>query len=250
VSRADDLLTRVAIVLKGPKYPENIGSAARAAHTMGVRELVVVGRPLADPEPALKTATHNAAHLVQGIRWCESVTEAVVGYGLVVGTTARRGRQRLTMAVPSQVAELVLPALEQGRVAILFGPEDKGLTNRDLSCCGVVITIPTAAQFSSLNLAQAVAITCYELREGLVRLTGEEGPALYRPRSASPEELAAMVEAALLASQALDRAAGQSLTAGRLRHLRQAMSRCGLSAREAKLFKDACHQVVKMMDRG
>lgn len=67
MSRLEELLGRVSIVLLGPKYPENIGSAARAAHNMGVERLVVVGKPLSDPEPALKTATHNAAHLVEGV---------------------------------------------------------------------------------------------------------------------------------------------------------------------------------------
>ena len=249
VSRLDDLLARVGIVLAGPKYPENIGSAARAAHTMGVSELVVVGQALKDLEPALKTATHHAGHLVQGIRWCATLEEALADYALVVGTTARQGRQRLVTAVPSQVAELTLPALDQGRVALLFGPEDKGLSNRDLSYCGVVATIPTSARFTSLNLAQAVAISCYELRQGLERLAGEGRPEIYRPRNASREELAALHEAALLASEALDRASGQALTASRLRHLRQTVSRCGLTARGAKLFKDACHQLVKVVGR-
>jgi len=248
LSRGEELLQRITIVLVRPKYPENIGSAARAALTMGVGGLVVVGRPPADLEPAFKTATHNAAHLVREGRWCDSVEVAVDDCSLVVGTTARQGRQRLAMAEPSQVVELILPSLEQGPVAVLFGPEDKGLSNQDLSHCGVVMTIPTASQFSSLNLAQAVAITCYELRQGLTRLTpAEEGPLLYRPRTASGAELAALLEAVRQASLALDQASGQAHTASRLRHLRQLASRAGITAREAKLLKDACHQLVKVV---
>lgn len=250
MSRTEELLARVSIVLLGPKYPENIGSAARAAWTMGVGELVVVGSPPADLEPALRTATHNAAHLVRGIRWCATLEAAVAEQALVVGTTARQGRQRMAAAVPSELAERVLPALDRGPVALLFGPEDKGLSNEELTYCGLVITIPTAAQFTSLNLAQAVAITCYELHQGLCRLAGREGDRLYHPRTASPEELAALIEAALLASAALDRALGQALTPTRLRHLRQAVSRLGVSAREAKLLKDACHQVVRVAAAG
>jgi tRNA/rRNA methyltransferase len=245
------LLARIDIVLVGPKYPENIGAAARAVLTMGLGRLVVVAPPLADLEPALKTATHNAAHLVREIQWHGSVAEALAEYRLVVATTARQGRQRMTATVPSGVAELILPALEQGPVAMLFGPEDKGLANQDLAHCGVVMTIPTAPRFSSLNLAQAVAITCHELRQGLTRLLAQ-APAtlkLYRPRSASQDELTAMVAAVSMASQALDQASGQRQTACRLRHLRQALTPGSLSAREAKLLKDACHQVARVVAR-
>jgi tRNA/rRNA methyltransferase len=247
VSRLEELLGRVSIVLLGPKYPENIGSAARAAHNMGIEQLVVVGKPLSDPEQALKTATHNAAHLVRGIRWCDSLAEALAEYSLVVGTTARQGRQRMSAAAPCHLAELILPTLDRGKVALLFGPEDKGLANRDLTYCGQVVTIPTASRFSSLNLAQAVAICCYELHQGLARLMGAREKGLYSPRTASLQELSAMVEAATLASQALDQAGGQRVTTARLRHLRQAVSRLALSAREVKLLKDACNQVVRVV---
>ena len=249
VSRLETLLGRISIVLLGPKYPENIGSAARAAHNMGVEQLVVVGRPLVDPEQAMKTATHNAAHLVAGICYYDTLGEALAEYSLVVGTTARRGRQRMPGAGPSQVAELILPTLDRSKVALLFGPEDKGLSNQDLTYCGLVVTIPTATQFSSLNLAQAVAIVCYELHQGLVRLTGQADEGLYQPRMANRQELSAMVEAATLASQALDQAVGQRLTTIRLRHLRQIIGRLTLSAREVKLVKDACHQVVKVVNK-
>jgi tRNA/rRNA methyltransferase len=247
MSRVEPLLARVRIVLVRPKYPENIGAAARAALTMGVGGLVVVGPPLTDPEPAMKTATHNAAHLLREIAWRDSVEEALAEYALVVGTTARQGRQRMALAAPAELAELILPALEQGPVALLFGPEDKGLANQELTHCGAVMTIPTAPQFSSLNLAQAVAITCHELRQGLLRLVAQAPQRLQRPRTANPEEIKAMITAATQASQALDQASGQQQTAIRLRHLRRAITPYGLSAREAKLLKDACHQVVKVV---
>jgi len=245
VSQVEALLGRVSIVLVRPKYPENIGSAARAAYNMGVGQLVVVGAPPLTMEPALKTATHKAAHLVQGIRYCDSLTAALTGYALVVGTTARRGRQRQPLAGPAQLAELILPTLEVGPVALLFGPEDKGLTNADLTLCGLVLTIQTAAQFSSLNLAQAVAILCYELHQGVVRLTGEGEQGLYRPRAAAQPELAAMLEAADRALQALDQHSGLDQKGIRLRHLRNTLRRCSLSAREAKLLKDVCRQVAQ-----
>jgi len=248
MSRVQALLDRVGIVLVRPKYPENIGSAARAACNMGVGQLVVVGTPSKDLEPALKTATHNAAHLVRGIRYCDSLAAALADYALVVGTTARLGRQRMPMAEPSQVGERILPTLATGRVALLFGPEDKGLANEELTFCGLVVHIPTAGHFSSLNLAQAVAILCYELHQGLSRLQGQAPPGLYHPRLAGTQELTGMFEAARLALLALDRSLDQDQADTRLRHLRQAVSRCTLSARESKGLKDTCHQVLKAVE--
>ncbi len=248
MSRVEDLLARVSIVLLRPKYPENIGSAARAAYNMGIGQLVVVGSPPKPIETALKIATHKAAHLVQGIRYCDNLAAALADYALVVGTTARQGRQRRPMAGPSQLAELILPTLAVGPVALLFGPEDKGLANEDLTFCGLVLTIQTAAQFSSMNLAQAVAILCYELHQGVLRLAGQGEQGLYRPRMAGPQELAAMFEAADIALQALDRSSGLEQTDIRLRHLRNVVRRCSLSAREAKLLKDACRQVARAVE--
>ena len=213
---------------------------------MGVGQLVVVGRPLPSQamEQALKTATHNAAHLLEGIRYFDQLALAVCDFALVVATTARLGRQRMPMAGPAQLAELILPTLANGPVALLFGPEDKGLTNQELAFCGLVVTIQTAAQFASLNLAQAVMILCYELHQGLLRMEGQAEQGLYRPRTASQRELFTMFETASLAFRALDRLSYQELAETRLRHLRQALNRCALSAREAKLLKDTCRQVL------
>jgi len=247
--RKEELLGRIGIILLRPKYPENIGSAARVAWNMGIGQLVVVGNPLTPQamEQALKTATHNAGHLVEGIRYSDQLAAAACDFALVVGATARLGRQRMPMAIPSQLAESILPTLTHGPVALLFGPEDKGLANEDLAFCGLVVTIQTAARFASLNLAQAVAILCYELHQGLLRMDGQAEQGLYRPRTATQRELATMFESVSLVLQRLDRSSGQRLAETRLRHLRQAVNRGALSAREAKLLKDACRQVVQSL---
>ncbi|MDP2104981.1 MAG: RNA methyltransferase, partial [Desulfobulbaceae bacterium] len=166
MNEIETLLAGVSIVLVRPKYMENIGSAARAACTMGLGKLVVVGNRPPDLEPALKTATHNAAYLVHGIIYHDTVEAAVAGFSLVVGTTARRGRQRMAMVKAAELAGFVLPALSQGPVALVFGPEDTGLSNLELAWCGLVMTIPTSSRFSSINLAQSVMIACYELYQG------------------------------------------------------------------------------------
>ena len=89
-----ELLHRVTVILVRPKYPENIGAAARAAINMGISRLAVVDRNRPDMVKVNKTATHNAARLVKDISFYDTLELALEQYSLVVGTTARRGRQR------------------------------------------------------------------------------------------------------------------------------------------------------------
>jgi tRNA/rRNA methyltransferase len=90
------------------------------------------------------------------------VAEAAAPFHCIVGTTARQGRRRLQDQTPREVMAEIVPMLAGNRIGLMFGPEDSGLSNEDLDFCQFASTIPTAG-FSSLNLAQAVAIHCYEL---------------------------------------------------------------------------------------
>nr|WP_320011687.1 TrmH family RNA methyltransferase [uncultured Desulfobulbus sp.] len=155
-------LGQVGIILVGPKFPENIGASARIASNFGISELVVVSSETYDQERMLRMATHKAAHLIHGMRVCTTTAEAAAPYHCIVGTTARQGKRRMEDQTPRAVMAEVAPMLEGNNIGIMFGPEDAGLTNEDLDFCQFASTIPTAG-FSSLNLAQAVAIHCYEL---------------------------------------------------------------------------------------
>lgn len=155
-------LTNIAIVLHQPRYSENIGSAARAMRNMGIKELVVVDPQNWDMKRVLRLATHAAGDVIKQMRVCDSIEEALAPYNFVVGTTARLGRQRSVIDSPTVLARKLIPFARKNRVAILFGPEDRGLTNKDIRRCQWLVNIPTD-EFASLNLAQAVMIICYEL---------------------------------------------------------------------------------------
>lgn len=155
-------LGQVGIILVGPKFPENIGASARVASNFGISELVVVSNDQYDQERMLKMATHKAAHLIRKMRICSTTAEAAAPFHCIVGTTARQGRRRLQDQSPREVMAEILPLLAGNNIGLMFGPEDAGLSNEDLDYCQFASTIPTAG-FSSLNLAQAVAIHCYEL---------------------------------------------------------------------------------------
>lgn len=149
------------IILVRPRYPENIGASARIAHNFGISELIVVSDSVFDEERMLKMATHKAAHLIRDMTICQTTAEAVQPFHILVGATARQGRHRLPEQTPREVMTKLAPLRSGNRIGLMFGPESTGLANEDLDLCQFASTIPTAG-FASLNLAQAVAIHCYE----------------------------------------------------------------------------------------
>jgi tRNA/rRNA methyltransferase len=154
-------LDNIAVVLHRPRYPENIGASARAACNMGVRRLIVVDPEDFDSDRVLRMATHVASTLVENMEVYEDLETALASFQYVVGTTARVGGRRPTLPDPRQMAEKLVPISQKNLTAFLFGPENAGLTNAELGLCHAVVTIPTAG-FTSLNLAQAVMVLCYE----------------------------------------------------------------------------------------
>jgi tRNA/rRNA methyltransferase len=155
-------LDHIAIVLVRPRYSENIGSAARAMRNMGIRRLLVVSPERYDLQRVYRLATHAARDVVDTIALCTDLKTALADFNYVVGTTARLGGERKRIASPGSMAAEVAALSQENQVALLFGPEDRGLSNEDLRLCHALVNIPTA-EFSSLNLAQAVMVLCYEL---------------------------------------------------------------------------------------
>jgi tRNA/rRNA methyltransferase len=179
-------LDNIAIVLQRPRYPENIGSAARAMRNMGICKLAVVSPEDYDLERVYRLATHAARDVVDDIALYTDLKTALADYHYVVGTTARLGGERKRIATPPGMAAEVADLSHENRVALLFGPEDRGLSNADLRLCHRLVNIPTAA-FSSLNLAQAVMVLCYELYQ-----TRQTAPKATTPRLATRLELDGM----------------------------------------------------------
>ncbi len=176
------------IVLKEPRFPENIGAVARAMHNMGFSRLVVVNPEKWDLKRINMMATHEAAKIVEQIQRVETLPEAVATAHYVVGTTARLGRNRPVIQSPAALADLLAPLTANNEIALVFGPEDRGLTNDDLRSCHKLVTIPTA-DFASINLAQSVMIFCYELSK---KQRTETDP--HTPRLANRHELDGMYE--------------------------------------------------------
>ena len=179
-------LSNVSVILIGTRYPENIGAAARAMRNMGIKELILVDPQNPDPARIGKMATHAALGVVDRMKVCGTLNAALADFNYVVGTTARLGGQRKVVSSPSRLAQRLISISQQNQVALLFGPEDRGLTNEDIRFCDILVNIPTA-EFSSLNLAQAVMVMCYELF-----CFSREKPGEFAPRLANRHELEAM----------------------------------------------------------
>jgi tRNA/rRNA methyltransferase len=135
---------------------------------MGFGSLWIVMDTLIDPDAA-RTLAHYAEDVLENAVVVTGLKEAVAGASLVAGTTRRRGKKRKYFSVfPEQLAERVAEAGE-GMVAVLFGNEDTGLTDAELGLCHIAVTIPSSADFPSLNLSHAVQLVCYEIFRALSR---------------------------------------------------------------------------------
>lgn len=242
-------LDNIAVILVRPKYAENIGSAARVALNMGIEHLWLVGvnAETFDLETAKKTATHNAAHLLDMARIFPHFSDIVPYFSMLVATTARVGRGRRTTSLPEQIAAPLLPYLQSGKVGLVFGPENTGLANNELKHCGIQVTIPTA-KFSSLNLAQSVGILCYELRKGLLQDVANKNQGIHPKQPAKGQELASMYLGAARLFESLDTPPGQPKADLRLKYMHQLLGRAVVSAKEAKLIKDACRDLVEALE--
>lgn len=230
-------LRNIRIVLHQPRGAINVGAAARVVANMGLGELVIVRRQALRQAWVRAMAAH-AGEVVDAMRQCATLAEAVADCALVVGTTCRSGGYRETLHTPRDLAPHMVARARRQRVAVVFGPEDHGLRNADLALCHQLIVIPTAPEYASLNLAQAVMVCAYELF-----LTAQARPVADAPRPLAPS---ANVE------QAFERLRSALLAIGFLHPenpdhimfaLRRLFGRTGLEQREVRILLGMARQI-------
>jgi tRNA (cytidine32/uridine32-2'-O)-methyltransferase len=156
-------LARVRVVLVNTSHPGNIGAAARAMKNMGLDRLYLVA-PREFPAPRALWRAAGAADVLARVVVVERLAEAIADCGLVVGTSARERRIPWPVLDPRECGQRVWAESAQHEVALVFGREDRGLTNEELAQCGFHVHIPANPEYSSLNLAAAVQVLTYELR--------------------------------------------------------------------------------------
>jgi len=160
-----DALARIRFVLANTSHPGNIGSAARAIRTMGLHRLVLVA-PHAFPHAEASALAAGAGDVLAAARVGDELAPMLADCHLVLGATARRRGVELDELAPRAAARRILDAANAGQqVALLFGNEQSGLSNDEIKHCHAAITVPTDPTYGSLNLAQAVQVVAWEIRE-------------------------------------------------------------------------------------
>jgi len=242
----------VRVILLRPYGGVNVGAVCRAIKNTAAAGLWIVD-PRFDPLPARSAAAH-ASDVLEARREGGSLAEALVGCSLVVGTTARGGAYRNRCRDIRELAcELaVAEAAGGGSPALVFGPEDAGLTNEDIARCHALATIPTDSAYPSLNLAQAVLICLYEVLRARAG-SGSAASTDHASVASEPRADAADVEAMYAALQQALVAIG-FLSAQNPEHvmmtLRAVVGRAGLDRRELRVLRGLARQILWFADRG
>jgi len=149
------------LVLVEPRDIVNIASAVRVAKNFGIESIRLVRPAVFDPW-RIEGIAHNSADMIERIVMADSLEEALADTVFSAALTARQRSAKRRTIRPRAMAEELGARGREGPVALVAGREDAGLTNAELDCCHVLVNIPTNPGYRSLNLAQAVAIACYE----------------------------------------------------------------------------------------
>jgi len=243
--------TGVRVVLVRPRRGGNVGAVARAMKNMGLSDLVLV----APRTPVGVAAERMAAHARDLLRARRTVADLATALGdttLAIGTVGRETTPRARPRSPRDLAGEVIAAAKRGRVALVFGPEDHGLSNADLDRCQRLLSIPTSGDYASLNLAQAVLVCAYELRVAADLLGGAPakppGTRRRAERAADVEPATGAQREALLAHLESSLAAVGFLSpqnpAHIMRDVRALFGRAGLTRRDVKVWRGIARQVA------
>ena len=225
---------RVAVVLVGTTHPGNIGATARAMKAMGLTDLRLVA-PRNFPAVEATARAVGADDVLAAARPYSSLVAALAGIDVAYATSARHRHIPWPTFSPRAAATAIAATTEE-TIALVFGPEHSGLSNTDLDRCQRVIAIPTIANFSSLNLAQAVQICAYELFVAARPAAAVPTRRRAGERTASAEEIQLLQSHCLRVMAAVEfyQPARPKLLDRRLRRL---LSRAHLVAAEVQILR-------------
>lgn len=234
------------VVLHRPQDVVNIAVVLRAMMNFGLRDLRLV-QPEEYDTRRIEGIAHQAGPLLARVATFDTLDAALADCVVVAGMSARQRTAKRTVQRPWEAAPELLAAARQGPVAVVLGPEDRGLTNEELDRCHRVITIPTTPEHPSLNLAQAFTIMAYELfraRAGDVPFKPPRRPA----PPATHEEYEHLFADAATALQAIEFFKTRNPDTV-MRTVREVFRRMPLDQREAKLLRAMWIEVVRFLER-
>ena len=237
-------LARVRIVLVRTTHPGNIGAAARAMHTMGIAQLVLVA-PERYPHPEATARATGATAVLAGARVVAALPDALAGCGIAIGLSARpRAFAGRVLPLRDAAGEAVRAA-DAGDVALVFGTEMSGLSNAELAQCAIAATIPANPEYPSLNVAAAVQVAAYELRVAAGASRVWTAPRFAPAGHDEVEALYAHAQSTLAAMRFLHPAQPRRL----LPRLRRLFGRAGLEREEVNILRGILARIDQFVER-
>jgi tRNA/rRNA methyltransferase len=237
------VLKDIRIVLVRPRGSGNIGSVARAMKNMGQTELALVGKARIRSFWARAMAVHGR-EILENAKAYSSLREAIADCALVIGTTCRSGLYRKHSRSPRELAPDIVAAAQIGKVALIFGPEDHGLSNKDIEHCQHLMTIRAHPDYQSLNVAQAAVICLYELY--LAAMGPLPDSVIQRAPAEDVERLFDRMRAVLLKIGFLDSENPEHM----LLAFRRILGRAGLEEKDVRIFTGLFRQIEWYIDQG
>lgn len=237
-------LDQIVVVLHRPRDVVNIGGVVRAMKNMGLRQLRLV-----DPVPfdaaTIVGIAHRSEAILATLQVFDDLDAALADAVYVVGTTARTRESRPLRSDVRALAGELIDRTASGSVALLFGPEDKGLDNAALDRCHVVATLPVDPDYPSLNLAQAALLLFYELRTATVAPSPPASNSFEPASAAQLEELFTASERSLRAIEFFKPNRAESI----MRTLRSLVYRAAPDQREIGLLIAIAYETVNFLRR-
>jgi len=249
---AGESLQKISIVLVEPQGPANIGATARAMSNNGLSRLVLVN-PCEYHNDECFSRACNAGQVVLEARVFGSLKECLAEFAFVMGTTRRSGKMREPLLNVSEAVPVILDMKEKNATAILFGREDRGLVNSELSLCDAFVELPTHEGYPSLNLSHAVfLLTHYLYMATRAEVKKPRSDRALRALSAAPrEERERMYEHLEEMLRALDYGDKEKefLLRAILKNFRRLFGRTALMEKEVNMLRGVFSQILIRLNR-
>ena len=232
----------IHFILVEPKEAGNIGASARAMKNMGFKNLELIN-PVEFLNDEGRRMACNDVDVLEKAKVHKTFGDAIKDKGIVIGATRRLGKRRGLILPVKDGIKRAITAARKNKVAILFGRESKGLSNKEVEECGFMITIPADPLSPSLNLAQSVLLVAYELGQKTYKATSPE-----LVKRAELETLYSHIQSTLKLLDYIPRG-NRDLETRIMRNLKHLLGRAGLTDWELRMLYGICSHVEKKIQQ-
>jgi len=235
-------LDNLSVILVESRGERNIGSVARAMANFGVSDLRLVAPKVDHLDDEARKMAVKASVLLEQATLYPDLRAALHDCRYAYATTRRFGKYRVDFLHPDQAAAELLPMLDSGRVALVFGREDKGLKTEELDLCQRLITIPTGGSIASMNLAQSVVICLYEVARKFGAACGKQPKGRQLATVEQLEVLYSHMRETLLGISYLNPQNPEHI----MRSYRQMLGRAGLDERDVRILRGLLSEIDRV----